>query len=70
MSRAGWAARFDAPHLVKGEKAAYRPVLLSKADDALLVRAAQVAGLTPTVLMARIVIQVLHQNLHRFELDL
>jgi hypothetical protein len=69
MSRGGWAARFDASHLVKGEKAAYRPVLLSQADDALLVKAAQIAGLTPTVLMARIVVRVLHEARHMYELD-
>jgi hypothetical protein len=53
--------------LVKGEKAAYCPMLLSQADKALLSRAAVKAGLSPAVLASRIVSQVLQQNLYRFE---
>ncbi len=62
-----WAGRFGANHLVKGEKAAYCPMLLSQADKALLSRAAVKAGLSPAVLASRIVSQVLQQNLYRFE---
>ncbi len=62
-----WAERFAPKNLVKGEKAAYCPMLLSWADKALLERAAVKAELSPAVLASRIVSQVLQQNRHRFE---
>jgi hypothetical protein len=62
-----WADRFAALHLVKGEKAAYLPCLLSQEDKRLLDRAAVAAGLKSAVLAARIVAQVLQQNRHRYE---
>jgi hypothetical protein len=64
-----WSERFAANQLVKGEKAAYCPMLLSQADKALLGRAAVRAGLSPAVLASRIVSQVLQQNRHRFEAE-
>lgn len=62
-----WAERFAVNRLVKGEKAAYCPMLLSQADKGLLARAASKAGLSPAVLASRIVSQVLEQNRRRFE---
>lgn len=62
-----WAERFAAPHLVKGEKAAYQPMLLSQADKRLLVRAAESAGLKPGEMAARLLVAVLRQNRHRFD---
>ena len=62
-----WAEKFAAPHLVKGEKAAYQPMLLSQADKRLLVQAAQSAGLKPGEMAARLLVAVLKQNRHRFD---
>ncbi len=50
-----WAERFAPKNLVKGEKAAYCPMLLSRADKDLLERAAVKAELSPAVLASRIV---------------
>jgi hypothetical protein len=66
----GWSDRFAASHLVKGEKAAYLPCLLSQEDKRLLDRAASAAGLKPSILAARLVSQVLRQNRHRYEMPL
>lgn len=62
-----WAEKFAAPHLVKGEKAAYQPMLLSKADKSLLDMAARSAGLKPGEMAARLLSAVLKQNQHRFD---
>jgi hypothetical protein len=62
-----WSDRFVTSHLVKGEKAAYLPCLLSQEDRQLLERAASAAGLKPSVLAARVISQVLQQNRFRYE---
>jgi hypothetical protein len=62
-----WAEKFSENHLVKGEKAAYQPVLFSQADKQLLQQAAKAAGVSGGVLAARIVVAVLKQNRHRFD---
>ncbi len=62
-----WADRFALNSLVKGEKAAYLPILMSQADRRLLALAAIKAGISPAVLASRIVSQVLTQNRHRYE---
>ncbi len=66
-SAVSWAEKFSQNHLVKGEKAAYQPVLFSQADKQLLQQAAKAAGVSPGVLAARIVSAVLMQNRHRFD---
>jgi hypothetical protein len=55
--------------LVKVEKAAYLPCLLSQEDKRMLDRAALAAGLKPAVLASRLVAQVLRQNRHRYEIE-
>lgn len=66
MIRDQWARRFSESHLVKGEKAASRFILLSQADNALLIEAAAAAGLSPSFLAARIVALALRQNVPRY----
>lgn len=62
-----WAEKFSSPHLVKGEKAAYQPMLLSQADKRLLEMAARSAGLKPGEMAARLLSAVLTQNRHRYD---
>lgn len=62
-----WAERFAASHLVKGEKAAYQPMLLSQADKRLLDMAARSAGLKPGEMAARLLSAVLTQSRHRYD---
>jgi hypothetical protein len=64
-----WSDRFADSNLVKGEKAAYLPCLLSQEDKRMLDRAALAAGLKPAVLASRLVAQVLRQNRHRYEIE-
>lgn len=68
-AKGGWASRFEAAHLVKGEKAATRFILLSQADNGLLEKAARVAGLTPAVMAARLVVMALRQNAYYYEVE-
>lgn len=60
-----WGDRFVASRLVKGEKPAYVPCLLSQADKALLDRLAASVGLKPGVMAARLLSEVVRQNSHR-----
>jgi hypothetical protein len=64
-----WSERFAESNLVKGEKAAYLPCLLSQEDKRLLDRAASAAGLKSSTLASRLVSQVLRQNRHRYEVE-
>lgn len=64
--RESWAVMFRDSHLRRGERAASRFVLLSQEDAALLVLAAQAAGLSPSVMAARLLSKVLHDSAPRY----